>query len=203
MPYGRKMTAKAPRRKYRKQSLAKKAYTLAKKAYKLPELKYLDILGSFSSISGTGQIGRMDTVPQGTTNNTRIGDTIKPTSLKYRITMKLNAAATDTLVRMIFFRWVSEDPTNLSDVITPTIVGMKSEDLRYQSQIMYDRVFSLSTSQKTEIFLKGSLKIPKFISYPQASNASNRNSIYVGFVSDEAVNQPVITTQMRLFYRDS
>lgn len=206
MPYGKKPTYK--KRNYRKysnrnSSLAKKAYRLAKKAYKLPELKYHEESVTPTSVSGTGSITEASDMIEGTSDNQRIGVVIHPTSLKIRCTMKLNAAATDTLVRMLVYRWVSEGNTTLSEVLeTATVNSFKSQNLRYQSEILYDRVFRLSTTEKPEIFLQKSIKLRKMICYPGGSNNANRNGIYIAFVSDEAVNTPTITYTSRLFYRD-
>nr|UOF81226.1 capsid protein [Cressdnaviricota sp.]UOF82999.1 capsid protein [Cressdnaviricota sp.] len=206
MPYGKKPTyQKRNYRKYsnRNNSLAKKAYRLAKKAYKLPELKYHEESLTPSSVSGTGSIRETCGIAEGSTDNQRIGATIHPTSLKIRCTFKLNAAATDTLIRMIVFRWISEAPASLSEILeTATVNSFKSQNLRYQSEIMYDRVFRLSTAEKPELFLQKSIKLNKYISYPSSSSTSNRNGIYIAFVSDEAVNTPTITYTSRLFYRD-
>lgn len=210
MPYGRRYTPYKKRyngyRKPRYSStrvLAKKALTVAKKAYRLPELKYNDQSIVPTTVSGTGSINELSVMAQGSSNNQRIGDMVKPTSVKYRCTMKINAAATDTLIRMIIFRWVSEEPSTAADVLAnATVQSFKSEDKRYQSEILVDRVYRISSVERPELFIKGSVKLNKPISYAGGGNVANRNGIWVLFTSDEAVNTPTIAYQARLFYRD-
>lgn len=207
MPYGYRRSSQR-RKPYRKrfnknQSLAKKAYSLAKKAYKAPELKYKALSNAPASVLGTGSVTQLDTIQQGLTNNNRIGDRVLAKSLHYRMELKLHASATDTLVRCIVFRWISEQPASAGDVLESVTIGsFKDEDQRYSSQILMDRVYRLSTAEKPELFVSGKIKINKHITYPEGSSTSNRNALYVLFVSDEAVNTPSITFNTRLFYID-
>lgn len=203
--YNKSTTKRYSKRRYSNtRVLAKKALRIAKKAYKLPELKYNALNLSPGSISGTGSITALDTVTQGQTNNTRIGDQLMATSVKYRASLKLNASATDTLVRMMIVRWVSEAPSVVTDVLeTPTVNSFKSENNRFSSQVLLDRVYRLSTAEKPEIFIRGSVKLGKMINYDGGAATSNRNGVYVIFVSDEAVNTPTIAFSSRLYFRDA
>lgn len=205
MPYSKKGYRKRTYKgRKRGNTLAKKAYNLAKKAYKAPELKYDTNTITPTSVSGTGSITGLDTISAGTGQGGRIGDTIIPKSVHYRMTLKLHASATDTLIRMIIFRWIAETPSAPSDILqTVTVTSFKSADLRYQSQILRDQTFRLSTAEKPELFIRGKVRLgSKRIAYPTASNVANRNGIYVLFVSDEAVNTPTITFEQRLYYTD-
>lgn len=209
MPYvARRRTTKRYRKRYNRRgtSLAKKAYRLAKKAYKLPELKWNQLTATPASANGTGSITSLSDTTPGTGNNGRIGSSIKPTSLKYRMAIKLNASATDTLLRMIIFRWISESPTGPSDILESPIgiTSFKDDDERYQSQILKDVTFRLSTAEKPEMFIKGSVKLySKLIAYADSATVSNKGGIYVLFVSDENTNTPSIAWQSRLYYRDA
>lgn len=213
MPYGRRRYRKKNyRRKGRNTSLAKKAYRLAKKAYKLPELKYNTdgFTWSNGTAPTTGVLVGLDQISQGTTNNTRIGDTVSPTSLKFKCNLVLSNSNSDNdsmgqQARMIIFRWISEAPASITDVLeSTTINSFKSEDKRYQSEILYDRVFH----QNAEIpvhHIERKLKINKHISYPEGSSVSNRNGIYMlvfGTGTSTTQATPPFVLNSRLFYRD-
>lgn len=193
MPYARRYRRKR-NYKRRNTSLAKKAYRLAKKAYKAPELKYATITGSLTAPSTTGTMQCISLVSQGTTNNTRIGDTVSPTSISMRMKMNLHASATASQVRVIVYRWISEAPNtaSVSDILgTSTISSFKSDDNRYQSEFLMDRVFSLNTD-RPEIYLQRKIKLNKYISFPEGSATPNRNAIYIAILSDEATNTPTL-----------
>lgn len=206
MPYAKYGKRRDYRRKYnsKNQSLAKKAYKLAKKAYKAPELKYVNIAGALTAPTTTGTMQLLSNISQGTTNNTRLGDTVKPTSVRIRMKMNLNASATSSQVRIIVFRWVSESPatSSVADILdTSTVTSFKADDTRYQSQFLMDRVYTLNTD-RPEIFFTKKIKLYKHISFPGATNTPNRNSIYMAILSDEAVNTPTLAYDTRLFYTD-
>lgn len=204
MSYVRRTRRRVYRRRRSQQSLAKKAYRLAKKAYKLPELKYNSLSYSPTSVLNVGSINELSTVGTGVTDNNRVGNMVKPTSVKYRCSLKLNASATDTLVRMIVFRWISEAPAAPTDILqTVNITSFKNQDNRYQSQILKDVTFRLSTAEKPEIFIKGSIRTKFPVMYPDGSSVSNKNAIYVLFTSDELVNTPTIAWESRMYFRDS
>lgn len=194
-----------PRRGRRNnQSLASKAYTLAKKAYRAPELKFAPITITTTPTS-TGFINILSSITQGDSNNERIGDTILAKSLHYKATLLLNASATASLVRVIFFKWRSEAPAGVTDVLlTAAITSFKSQDLRFQSKILSDRVYKLNDASQPEIFFKGKIMLKDLlISFPEASATSNMNGIHMLILSDEATNSPVFRMQTRLYYVDS
>lgn len=202
MAYGRRYKKyRRYRRRYRS-SLAKKAYRLAKKAYKAPELKYNKISLTKNPVSGIGTFDNLDSTSAGTTNNQRIGDSIIAKSIHLRCKMNLNASATATQVRMLIFKWRSEFPATVTDVLeTATITSFKSDDQRFQSSILYDRTYNLNTD-RPEIFLKKKIKLGFRMTYIGGGTVPNTNGVYVIFCSDEAVNTPTIDFQSRMFYID-
>lgn len=201
MPYKRRYNRN---RRYRKnKSLAVKAYQLAKKAYKMPELKHTAITVADTTPDSTGSIEELSVNSAGTSNNGRIGDTILPTSVHMRGRLIKNASATSTQVRIMVFRWISEAPSALSDVlVSATVQSFKSENTRFQSEILYDRVITLDSASKDSVFINKRIKLKKPISYAQGSSAANRNGIWILLLSNEAANTPTLGMETRLFYRD-
>ena len=111
MPYGRRYKKYYRRRRRGNYQLAKKAYRLAKKAYKAPELKFHPFTGTITAPTSSGSYEAVSSCAQGTTNNTRIGDKIRATSLYIRGKMNIHASATATQVRFIIFQWIRETPS--------------------------------------------------------------------------------------------
>lgn len=203
MAYG-KRTYRKRRYNKRNQSLAKKAYRLAKKAYKAPEIKYNAITGTITGPDTTGNVQELSLLAEGTTNNTRVGDKISPTSLRVRLKANINASATATQVRMMIFTWKIDAPAGTGDLITgDAITGFKSENDKYKSKILYDKVFQLNSVNRPEIFVSRKFKVPKYIAYQTGSSIANTNGLYILLISDEATNVPLLAYNSRLYYKDS
>lgn len=204
MPYA-KMSRRQYRskRNYRNRSLASKAYSLAKKAYKAPELKYIKTTGSVTSPSTSGGVQELSVCSQGSTNNDRIGDSISPTSVAIRLKASLNATASETQIRILLYRWKLGTSTGVTDVLeSSSPVSFKSEDKRFQSEILYDRVFQLDAVRSQEMFVSFKRQLKHRISYAESATAANTNGIYIAILSDESTNTPGLSYRARLFYRD-
>lgn len=203
MPRYKKNYRRNNRRRYNN-STAQKALRLAKKAYKLPELKYKDSSFSTTNPDSSGSLNILMSLNQGTTNNERVGDTVSPTSMTIRGKMNIHSSATATQVRILIFRWLSEAPGAVTDVLeSAAITSFKSQNLRYQSEILYDRVFQLDSVNRPELYWQKKIKLKHKICYPESSSAANRNGIYAIVLSDEATNTPTLDTKYRIFYRDA
>lgn len=208
MPYRRRYTPKKryPNRRYPNRSLASKAYALAKKAYKMPELKFYGMSLADTSPGTTASIEEITTIGQGSGNNQREGNTIHGSSLHIRGKFNINASATATQVRLIIFQWKAGagGPATALDVLeTSAITSFKSDNDRYKSNFLYDRVFQLDSVNKPEIYFQKKLKLKKnLISYPESTATAETNGVFAFLLSDEATNEPSSVIQCRLFYRD-
>lgn len=204
------MVRRRPMRRFRRRgrrstkAVAYKALKLAKKANKLPELKQNEITWSATSVSSSGTMEELSVVAAGTGNNQKVGDRINPTSLRFRGTMNIHASATSSLVRLIIFRWNSGlFTTTVGDILVAgTIKSFKSQDKRFESEILYDRVFKLNSVERPELFFQGKLKLKKPIAYAGGASAANRNSIGYLILSDEATNTPTVDISSRMWFRD-
>ncbi len=188
----------------RNRSLAAKAYALAKKAYKAPELKYHTLTGTIVGPDNDGTTTSLSTIAQGTDVDQRIGNVINPTSVTIKGKMNLHASAAATQIRVIIYRWVSEAPNAVTDVLqAATIQSFKSELKRFQSQILYDRVFQLDSVNRPELYFQKKVMLGKFMGFTEGSNLPNRNAIHLIILSDETTNVPLLAYQTRMFYKDS
>lgn len=207
MPYAKKGMR---RRRYRRRprtayGLAKAAYAKAKKAQVQKELKF-NQFGPLTDTSpdSTGSIEELSQLSQGDTNNTREGNVIYPTSLKWRATLDMATAATDTYVRIVIFRWLSGSPSAVTDVLnTVGMTSFKDDNNRFRSQILYDKVINLNDAKSTSIFLQGRIKLRGLIAYDETTAAANKNSIWIATMSNEAVNFPSFAFRSQMYFRDS
>lgn len=207
--YGRKSSQykKRSSKRYNTGSAAtaKKALSLAKKAIRLPELKWSAVVGAApTSVAGAGSNIHVINQTVGNTNNERIGDQICPTSINFRMTVKLGAAATDTLVRMIVYRWFSGAPAGVTSVLqTASYQSFTAEDTHKNFQILKDQMITLNSANVPERFLSFKIPYKHKIQFPGGATQANKNGIWVIFISDEAVQTPTISYDARLYFRDS
>lgn len=208
MPYSSRRYSK-PRGVYvKKQPTAKqiayRALKAAQRSEKKKEVKHNAVTVADTTPDSTGSIEELSVLSAGDSNNNREGDVVFPTSLRFRGRLVKNASATTTQVRMLIFQWLSEAPGAVSDILVSTSVqSFKSENNRYQSRILYDRVFTLDSASKDSMFIQKTIKLKGMIAYPQSSSAANRNGIWVLLLSNEATNVPTLNLESRLYFKDA
>lgn len=208
MPYQKRYAPRRQRynksRKYSSaNSKANYAIRLAKKAQVQKELKHNAISNS-AAISTTGANYELSTITQGDTNNTRDGNVIYPTSAKVRMQMTQHASATQTFIRVIVYKWISESPSGITDYLeSAAIDSFKSEQNRYQSVTLFDKTYVLTNISTSAMFREFKVKLGGMIAYPEATGVANRNSIYMAVLSSEATNTPTVDWQSRLYFKDA
>ena len=108
------------RRRQTVKQVAYKALRKANAAERKKEVKHNAITIADTTPSTAGAIEEVSVVPEGDTNNSRDGDLIFPTSLRFRARMVQAGAATNSFIRIIVLRWISEVPAGVTDVLTAT-----------------------------------------------------------------------------------
>ena len=197
-----------PKYNSRRKSTARKAdqaLQLAKKAFRSEELKEANYSLTAYAINSTGILLPIVQITRGTTNNEYIGNRILPTSVQWRFKLNQSVAAVSTQVRVMIVQWTSLIPatTAVTNVLaTASLVSFKSDDFRYNSRVLYDKVYSLNTD-RPETFTKGKLKLKDYMSFNETLNNPTRNGLYLLLLSDEAVNTPSLDFTSKVFYRDA
>jgi len=182
------------------------------------ESKYFYTNIGTSNVDWNGLIQNLTLVPQGTTDVTRIGDSLTPMSLEVRGHLVLNQAGRQYCMgRMLIFRWL-QDTDDTSPTVTDVLDFVGSDqvvlsaiahDKREDYNILYDSgPFLLTTigasGYSDQIFnMKKTIKLAgkeiKFV----GGGTNARNHIYAIFVSDvPAVNQPYCRFAFKLNYKD-
>lgn len=209
MVYRRRTSRRTYRRRYtRKTSTASKvnkALYLAKKAQSQKELKWHQVTTGASNVNVDGSLVSLSSVAQGDANNMRDGNVIYPTSVKLRLTLDKSSADAVTRMRIIIFRWISETPEQIIDVLdSVSLTAFKSDSFRYQSQILYDKVHTLSEGQVPEKFVTVSCKLRGLIAFADGAAVPNRNGIWMIFLSDSAVaTSATLRYTSRLYFKDA
>lgn len=195
------------RRKYRRNNttLAKKAYYLAKKAQAQKELKWYEESIVDSTPDTTGSVQEIFNPAVGSTNNSREGNVVYPTSLKIRSVLTMHASATATRVRVLVYSFKCGTSTALTDVLTgSSINAFKSDDNRYNSSIIYDRTIQLNVnSPERQLNLTLRKKISKFISFADGAATSKSHGLFMILLSDESTNVPSYSGNIRTYFKDS
>lgn len=175
------------RRQYKKRMpLAKKAYVIAKSLQKKIEYKYFEnALGAPVQIDSIGNIYALLYPSQGTSINTRTGDSIKGTILTLHVQFTqykpLVGSATDETVRLVVLIDKQNSITNVADVLeyngnSMSVFGSKIQQYRYDSKFLYDKTFNI-TETRPIVSLKLVIKIPFTVNFAAGLNTVTQNSL--------------------------
>ena len=184
------------------------------------ERKHHDALFNMNPNQSVGRIEFLSAIVQGTTDTSRIGDSILPKLLSVKMQLNQHASATDTKIRIIFF--VDRDmdgtaPTG-ADLLTDfdTLSFYNLDDIT-RFRILHDRVYTLKPDSEVK-YLQFNFKFNKpkrnsnvkskwyHIKYngPAATVAAMEGGQLMSFViSDQNTNVPAITMRTRLRYIDN
>lgn len=202
-------------RKYRKNSkLATKAYVKRIIARQIED-KYLDTNETPTNlIEGVGFIERITSISQGTTDVTRIGDSVMLKNIT--IWFQVTGPDTSNMVRVIVFQWHSNTnfvaPT-IGDVLQYFAIGDNREimspyvfDYKDQFRVLYDKFIGLdavSNYQYATRIIIPAKKLTRRMQFVGAGlNASNH--VYILAVSDSTgVAHPGFTFLSRVVYEDA
>lgn len=208
MPYrrysgARKKVSVRIARRYdaRKRPTRKQVAKIAKRVVRrMDEKKYWDSnLSSSTVIDWNGTIASLTNIAQSagaSTDTTRIGDTITPTSLQFNLLVKCGKAATLTdsvnAFRMVIFRWKpaygSVAPTTLtilqSNGLYYSAHGPFIHDQRQQFEVLYDKKILLDYVNKPYQVINGSIALKKKIQYVAGSTTNQQGGLYCLWISD-------------------
>lgn len=162
----------------------------------------------------TGQCVSLCTPVQGLTQSTRIGSSIRATSIYIRGQIKCNASATQTFVRVALVR-----DTKCGGVLpdmdaavwnSNSMVSMRNIQFGSRFKVMYDRVFGFGatgtdTTRFFKIYKKLSRRAGKLEFDGNAgtvADLSSQNYILCMW-STEATNVPTVTYHSRVRYLDN
>lgn len=172
-----------------------------------------------ASVDFVGGVYHITAIPQGVTERSRVGNSIRPKRLR----MRIHAGIGDNtnMVRMVVFRWhpsaAAGVPTVysiLEDTAPTAFVGTSNAPLmpynwadKQMYTVLWDRTFVLDAQSPQQAVVNLELygkKLNPRINYVDASTSAVLNGLYVMYISDSgAVSHPTLTFTSELTFEDA
>lgn len=188
-------------------SIAKRALAIVKK--NAPEVKQYSGSINYQPTTSAAMIGyEIPIIPQGVSNNQRIGDTVYLRNLVVRGII-LRGAVAISQIRVIIFKGKAEDQKTytigtdlLEDV--PYVYSIKKQDEKYNTKFLYDKVFTFDSVKTNIINFHFNLKLGWHLHFTEQLNTFRDAGLYIAMVSNQAVagDAPQLQWNYDVFYTD-
>ncbi len=183
------------------------------------ETKRFDITAAAFGTSQAGTVGQLNNMAQGADFNQRVGDSIRTQRLQFKAHVKMAAAATQTVVRVIIFRDHENTGTAAapvgSDLLTragnPEVVCSPYNYFNYPQgpmspgrfTVLYDEAVTLSITGEQNAYLNHDVPLSQHARYSGTAAANTREgALMVLFYCNEAVNTATADWCATLWYTD-
>lgn len=185
--------------------MAASAYLMAKGLKKASNIEYKAAdVQDLSNANYSGYIATLNNIPQGATDSSRVGDSIKLQTVTIR--GQLGRVTSDSTCRVILFWDKQNKVTTASDILQ--YVGSsyapfsdKYYDKRFQTKIFYDKVFTLDSNSPLRPF-KIVKRIGLHTQFEAGSNTINTGVLRLLFISNVNANTPSLQYNSHLTYTD-
>lgn len=182
------------------------------------ELKYLDTVTNAYSISTSGAIFQLCSIPQGDTDISRDGDRVYLKKMYVRGTVRVNDET--NIVRLIFFQWKPNTAATIAQILlngpsgSPDVQSNYAHDQRQMYKILYDKTWVLAgpgTTPETPvtptttrhfqcILSRGLIRQLQFT----AGTTTGTNQIYYLALSDSSIGaHPTLSMSTKVMFTDS
>lgn len=187
--------------------------TIAKTVYGM--VKLLNVEKKFMDASGTPTVSSSGTViavslnAQGTTDQTRIGNSILFQDFTLRFECYMSNAATRSNLRILVICDKELDgalPTVANILQAVSVISPINKDFSKRFVLLKEKKYSLSITGNQTAQGKVYMKLPFHAFYDGATGAigdAKENQILLLFISDEATNTPSINYYSRINFTDS
>jgi hypothetical protein len=203
---------------------ASDAWSLAKRtAYGLNEIrklinietKFVDTVSGLAAATQSGVVTCVSQLAQGLTSTDRVGDSIRLQHIEVRGTIIINAAATNTTVRVLVFRDLDgygTAPTgadvleNVGGTVAPNSPYRFNRRERFS--ILYDEMFQVQsilaqgTSSAAFYYSSAHEGHVKYLAATASAAANGKGSVYVMAISEEPTNTPTYDFYSRILFTD-
>lgn len=207
MPFVRKKTFH-PKRKTAL-PIAMKALREVNKLKEDIEVKYHDTITGPTTITSSGDITRIAQIPSDTTNQGRIGDSVKTGHVELRITFETSTAqVAGTAVRMILFRGKKENQVLYTSADILDASGIRSPynfTERNRFTVLKDVTFTmddLTVGGKNKNSMVLFKKLVGKITFGAGNSNYENGGVYLLFITDVAANQPNYKIHSRVTFTD-
>lgn len=200
---------------YKHRGTAAKALALATKVARMVNVEYKAYeTNTVDNIDQGGEVYSLTNgLAQGDTGETRDGISIKPMRLSGRAYIEMNVAAPTTLFRCIIIRGKNEhgeiytpQGTGQLDILDPDALGplaRKNRDNRFDTNILYDKLFTLSQSGTRAKVLDLNIRLTGHVNYEGGTTNVDNGGLYLLLISDQTELLPVWRSQLTLTYTDN
>lgn len=188
--------------------MAHKAWSLAKRLKDVINIEYKYVEGNVQNTASdyNGLYAIMNTISQGTTDTTRIGDSLKVQRLVLRGHFDRNGQ--DAYVRLILL-WDQDNKTSTaSDILaysggSNAPMSPKIYDKRFQTKFLWDKEFKVNSSNPQAKF-EMNLPINLHTQYDSASSTVVTGKLVLLAISNVVTtNVPTISYISRLTFTDN
>lgn len=160
------------------------------------------------TVDSSGSVTHLTAIAIGDTASTRTGNSIFVRYLYPQYTLTLNASATDTFVRLIFFydtQQVADTAPTVANVLeSVSHLSSLNNDNKGRFQILADRRYSLQAVDVTSMIRKLYLPLKLHINYNgSAGTDQQKNALYLLAISNEATNVPTLSINWRVGFHDN
>ncbi len=194
---------------------ARKALDLAIKTKKLlnVEYKFFDTQAQNASMSQTGTALNLVLSNQGTSDITRVGNSIRLTRVNVNYIITMNASATSTICRYILAWDSSPNGSGLTmantledSSVTDNLVSPYNIDSKRRIHVLYDKVHTLNINANRSVAVHFSIPLDHHVRYDgnagDVTDLSSGNLAALHFTS-EATNTPTLTHFERVRFIDN
>lgn len=170
------------------------------------EYKYFDVAENNVNVDYNGYLPGLCTPGQGDTDSQRDGDRLKMQNLTFRAQLKRNGADAD--IRVIILMDKQVKVASASDVLESTgaaanaTISPKNYDKRYQTRILYDRRWQLSTD-RPQIDITFTKQLNMHTQFSAGTTTITSGKLMAIFISNINASTPQISYYSRVTYTDN
>jgi hypothetical protein len=166
-------------------------------------------VGFASSVNSTGNLTKLSTIPQGTSDSNRIGDQAEVFQVSIKGCAQNSSADLTNAIRFILFRWEQDDssaaPAAVTDILQTAspFSPYNRDNLRARKFIvLYDKLLCTGLQGPSTVKFEKDVKVNFKIKFQGSANTGTSH-IYAAQVSDSsAIPDPGMAWIARVWYHD-
>lgn len=208
---------KKPKPKFNKKKWSKRAKVygragvqLYKDVMALKRLVNAEVKFADASISGnvlnTGGLFTLNNPPQGDTDSSRDGDSLKNQSINIRYRWQYKGEACNGRIMVLHDK--QNKVSAVTDVLDSGYIGLfssiapKDYDKRFETQVLYDQVTQISSENPISIH-NINLPLGFHTQFENGSTTVNTGALKMLYISDATTNDPNLIMMSRLQFTDN
>ncbi len=213
MPHKRTYRHRRTVRWKKRGNTAYKAAQALKMAYELKQLvnaeaKIFDTTTALT-VTDAGAIVELANIPQGDTNVTRSGRSVKLKSIRLNWRLTAHASSTNTAFRVIIFRGKAEN--NRVFAVTQfleaaTVQSQINQNIKFQKKVLLDKFINIANDYNPQHLYNKTLPLNFHMNW-DATDTDGTNvedgGLYMLVLATEATNDPTFNIDFRLRFYDN